>query len=427
MIISFLLFRVMAGDVAAIYAGEKGWEQDRADWRHRHGYDLPLVFNFHKQLVIEDKAGGKGALDIKDIDEDSQPVGAMGLTPSDDDKYVFYGRFVFQMDKNTAIEKMTDNKPLIIKNKARTETVLPVMRFESSTGKTFDVDLSDVKTCGGVIRAINSNPGNLDEATGKPLVEASISKWSPGQVFNAQFWPYLISSATFQSRSLQYNEKLTDIIVSRAPYSLALTVPAMALGWLAAMIISSFVAYYRDTWIDKIGVFLSVLGMCIPFLAFMILGQWVMFQISPEHAYGLVSGRGNIYVPIAIMVIAGLGGSVRFYRTVILDEINRDYVRTARAKGAPLTSVLFKHVLKNCMLPILTNLILAIPFLIMGSLLVESSFGIPGLGDLMITSINSRDEPIITGMVFLTALIYTIGLLLTDLSYVLFDPRIRVK
>ena len=107
--------------------------------------------------------------------------------------------------------------------------------------------------------------------------------------------------------------------------------------------------------------------------------------------------------------------------------MHRDYVRTARAKGVSLPTILFKHVLKNCMLPILTNLVLAIPFLIMGSLLVEQSFGIPGLGDLMITSINSRDEPIMTGMVFLTALVYTIGLLLTDLSYVLFDPRIRIK
>ena len=158
----------------------------------------------------------------------------------------------------------------------------------------------------------------------------------------------------------------------------------------------------------------------------MIYGQWLMFLVAPSHAYG-VFYRANVYVPIIITAVAGLGGSVRFYRTIILDEINRDYVRTARAKGAPLSSVLFKHVLKNCMLPILTNLILAIPFLMMGNLLAESYFGIPGLGDLMLTSINGRDEPILSGLVFLASLIYTVGLLLTDMSYAIFDPRIRLK
>ncbi|MDP7288652.1 MAG: ABC transporter permease, partial [Phycisphaerae bacterium] len=146
---------------------------------------------------------------------------------------------------------------------------------------------------------------------------------------------------------------------------------------------------------------------------------------APTRAYGLAY-RSNVYLPIAIMVIAGLGGSVRFYRTVILDQVNRDYVRTARAKGASLPAVLFKHVLKNCMLPILTNLILALPFLIMGSLLVETYFGIPGLGDLLLSSINGRDEPVVNAMVFLTAIIYTTGVMLTDISYALFDPRIRL-
>jgi len=158
----------------------------------------------------------------------------------------------------------------------------------------------------------------------------------------------------------------------------------------------------------------------------MILGQWLAFKISPECAWGL-HNRANIYVPIAIGVVAGLGGSVRFYRTIILDQINQDYVRTARAKGAPLTTILFKHVVRNCMLPILTNLVMAIPMLILGSLLLERFFGIPGLGDLLISSIASRDVPIITGLTFLTAVIYVLGLLVTDLLYAVFDPRIRLR
>jgi peptide/nickel transport system permease protein len=244
-------------------------------------------------------------------------------------------------------------------------------------------------------------------------------------LFDTQFTHYIAGTCTFQSRSLITNEKLVHTIVDRAPYSLAITVPVLALGWFFAMIVSTIVAYYRARLIDNVGVFLSVLGMCIPFLAFIIFGQWAMFHIAPEMAYGLANPF-NIFVPITIAVVAGLGGYVRFYRTVILDETNRDYVRTARAKGVPLPTVMFKHILRNCMLPILTNLIMAIPFLIMGSLLLETFFGIPGLGDLLLSSITNRDEPIVSGLTFLTALIYTLGNLAADVSYGLFDPRVRL-
>jgi peptide/nickel transport system permease protein len=241
------------------------------------------------------------------------------------------------------------------------------------------------------------------------------------------FVKHLVDSVTFRARSFEGERNtLLAIIGERARYSLSITVPALALGFISAMVISCLVAYYRGTWVDQLGVFLGVLGMCIPVLAYMIVGQYIAFAIAPDIAYG-VEPRTNIYVPVIIATVAGLGGAVRFYRTVILNEINQDYVRTARAKGVPLPSILFRHVLKNCMLPILTNLVLSIPFLILGSLLLESFFGIPGLGDLMVSSIRSRDVPIINGLTFLTALIYTLGLLLTDILYAVFDPRIRLQ
>ncbi len=247
-----------------------------------------------------------------------------------------------------------------------------------------------------------------------------------GKFYDTQFFHHMSETLTFSGRSYNTDETLIKIIRKRAKYSLAITVPAMGLGFAFALIISSIVAYFRGTWIDKTGVFLSILGMCIPFLGYMLLGQWVMFNIYPQGAWGL-RNRANIYVPVAIAVIAGIGGSVRFYRTVILDQVNQDYVRTARAKGVALPGVLFKHVMRNCMLPILTQVVLAIPFLIMGSLLLEQFFGIPGLGDLMISSITNRDVPIITGLTFLTAIIYVVGYLITDILYAVFDPRIRLQ
>lgn len=256
----------------------------------------------------------------------------------------------------------------------------------------------------------------------KPLL---INRTPGGRWYDTQFLSYVTQVSTFQTRSVITNEKLVGIITMRGPYSLAITVPAMALGWGLAMIVSTVVAYYRASLVDHVGVFLAVLGMCVPYLAFIMAGQMLMFRVAPQFAYGLASPF-SIYVPVSIAVIAGLGGGVRFYRTVIVDEANRDYVRTARAKGVPLPSVMFKHILRNCMLPILTNVVLAIPFLIMGSLLLETFFGIPGLGDLLLSSITNRDEPIVSGLTYLTALIYTLGVLLTDILYAVFDPRVQL-
>ncbi len=282
--------------------------------------------------------------------------------------------------------------------------------------------ISPSATVGDFLTLLNNHPDN----DGRLIAETSEVSYHPASIVNSQFFWHLRHSVTFKNRSYKTDQRLIDIIGTRAKYSLALTVPAMALGWLTAMVISSVVAYYRGGLIDKLGVFLSVLGMCIPYLIYMIAGQAIVFEFAPQRAYGLGS-PANIYVPVAIAVFAGVGGQVRFYRTVILDEIHRDYVRTARAKGVPLPGILFRHVLKNCMLPILTSLVVSIPFLILGSLLLERFFGIPGLGSLMVNSVSDRDVPMITGLTFLTSVIYVISLLLTDILYAVFDPRVRLR
>ena len=273
-------------------------------------------------------------------------------------------------------------------------------------------------TCGDAMALIEKQSG------GK--LKAHITELTFANAFNSQFCWHLWHSVTFTNRSYKTKEMLLDIIGKKAKYSLAISVPLLALGWLMAMVVSATVAYYRGGMIDKLGVFVCVLGMCIPYLVYMIAGQAVIFELAPSAAWGL-HNRANIFVPIGIALFAGLGGNVRFYRTVILDEINRDYVRTARAKGVSLPTILFKHVLKNCMLPILTSLVVAIPFLIMGSLLLERFFGVPGLGDLMVGSVSDRDVPIISGLTFLTSAIYIVGLLITDILYAVLDPRIRLR
>ena len=138
--------------------------------------------------------------------------------------------------------------------------------------------------------------------------------------------------------------------------------------------------------------------------------------------------RRRWVVPLVIIgVIGGLGSGTRWYRTIFLEEINKDYVRTARAKGLSELLVLFKHVLKNAMIPILTGVVVVIPLLFMGSLIMESFFGIPGLGSYTIDAIRSQDFAIVRAMVFLGSVLYIIGLLLTDISYTVVDPRIRLE
>ncbi len=434
MLITFLLFRVVSKDIASANLGRRATERMKAEWRQRYGYDRPTLINWHHRLTIADHTKGDLPLGVKDVGNGQAAEVLALFLPSEEDNdnlpgtaNVLRGRYVFRLRRETPLAKLTAGKALVAKPRlsegqagSAAETPKPIVTFTLTDGTDITIDLTGVKTCGDVLDRINHHPKNHER------LEASISEWSAGDLWDSQFFHHLYDTATFRTRSLKDNQTLWKIIRQRAPKSLAITVPAFAVGWVLAMIIACFVAYYRGKWIDKLGVFLSVLGMCIPFLAFMIYGQWLMFEISPRHAYGTFY-RVNVYVPIVIMVIAGLGGNVRFYRTVILDEIYRDYVRTARAKGASLGSILFKHVLRNCMLPILTSLIMTIPFLIMGSLLVETYFGIPGLGDLMITSIQDRNEPIINAMVFLTAIIYTFGVLITDISYALFDPRIRLQ
>ena len=131
-------------------------------------------------------------------------------------------------------------------------------------------------------------------------------------------------------------------------------------------------------------------------------------------------------LPVVIGVISGIGGGSRWYRTLFLEEASKDYVRTARAKGFSELQVLFKHVLKNAMIPILTGVVVVLPTLFMGSLIIESFFGIPGLGSYTIDAIQAQDFAIVRAMVFLGSVLYIVGLVLTDLSYTLVDPRVSM-
>jgi len=213
--------------------------------------------------------------------------------------------------------------------------------------------------------------------------------------------------------------------------SLAIAIPSLIVGLLVNISLSMLLAFFRGSYIDVSGVITGVVLISISALFYIIGGQYIMsklWHLVPISGYTEgVAGFKFLILPVIIAVVGGVGSGTRWYRTIFLEEINKDYVRTARAKGLSELGVLFRHILKNAMIPILTGVVVIIPLLFMGSLLTESFFGIPGLGSYTIDAIHAQDFAIVRAMVFLGSVLYIVGLILTDISYTLVDPRIRLS
>jgi peptide/nickel transport system permease protein len=213
--------------------------------------------------------------------------------------------------------------------------------------------------------------------------------------------------------------------------SLAIAVPVLLVGLLLNITFALLIAFFRATYIDFWGVIICVVMMSISSLFYIIGGQFLaskLLHLVPISGYepGMEAIKFLI-LPVIIGVIGGIGAGTRWYRTLFLEEINKDYVRTARAKGLGEQWILFGHVFKNALIPILTGVVVILPLLFMGSLVTESFFGIPGLGSYTIDAINAQDFAIVRSMVFLGSVLYILGLILTDISYTFVDPRVRLS
>ena len=220
-------------------------------------------------------------------------------------------------------------------------------------------------------------------------------------------------------------------IRTRMGPSLAIALPTFLVGLLAYLSFALLLVFFRGTRLDAAGVVLCVALMSISGLFYVIGGQYLMGKLwhwFPISGYqpGLDAWK-FLLMPVVVSLVAGIGDSARFYRALFVEEIGKDYVRTARAKGLSELRVLFRHVLSNAMIPILTGVVVVIPRLFLGSLIIESFFGIPGLGSYTIDAIQAQDFAIVRAMVFLGSLLYIVGLVLTDLSYTLVDPRVRLE
>jgi peptide/nickel transport system permease protein len=213
--------------------------------------------------------------------------------------------------------------------------------------------------------------------------------------------------------------------------SFTVALPILLMGLWLNIVFAMCMAFFKTSYIDLSGVIVCIIMMSISSLFYIVGGQYLfgkVLKLVPISGFSDgFNGLKFVILPALVGVIGGMGSGARWYRTIFLEEMEKDYIKTARAKGLRESSVLFLHVLKNAMLPILTGIVVIIPSLFMGSLILESFFGIPGLGSYVIDAITAQDFAIVRSMVFLGSILYIVGLILTDISYTLVDPRIRLQ
>jgi len=212
--------------------------------------------------------------------------------------------------------------------------------------------------------------------------------------------------------------------------SLAIAIPTFFVGVMVYITFALTLALFRATYLDTLGVVTCVILMSVSTLFYVVAGQYLvgkLLHLVPISGYeGGTSAFKFITLPVAVGIVSAIGDNTRLYRTFFLEEIGKDYVRTARAKGLSELRVLFQHVFRNALIPILTRVVAVIPLLFIGNLILESFFGIPGLGSYTIDAIHSQDFAIVRAMVFLGSVLYILGLILTDVSYTIADPRVRL-
>ena len=269
-----------------------------------------------------------------------------------------------------------------------------------------------------------------DRGYNKPIL-INIEESGVKKVTNTIFFENSLKLFVFDFGRSDSGRDIGYDISQRMWPSLAITVPSLLIGLLAYITFGLILAFFRGSYVDVSGVVLCVIMMSISGLFYIIGGQYLIgkfLHLVPISGYDTgLNAFKFIILPVLVGLIGGIGASTRWYRTIFLEEMNRDYVRTARAKGLSEPSVLYRHVLTNGLIPILTGVVVILPSLFIGSLIVESFFAIPGLGSYTIDAINRQDFAIVRSMVFLGSVLYIIGLILTDISYTLVDPRVRLN
>ena len=261
----------------------------------------------------------------------------------------------------------------------------------------------------------------------KPLIFGDCSDCSIVRLFDSQFFNFVagICKGDF-GYSIENQEPVMEVLKHGVGPSLSLTVPILVGGVIVALMLALLAAAMRGGWVDRAVLLFSAVLMSVNYVIWVLAGQ---FFLAYKAGFFPVWGYGNAFylvLPVFIGIFSSLGPDVRFFRTAILDEVYKPYVLTARAKGLSGWTIMTRHVLRNALIPIVTYVSLSIPYLFTGSLLLESFFGIPGLGSVSINAIHSSDMAVVRAVVVLGSLLYQFVNLVTDVLYAFLDPRVRM-
>jgi peptide/nickel transport system permease protein len=252
-----------------------------------------------------------------------------------------------------------------------------------------------------------------------------------GKITDTIFFEKSLRLFVFDFGKSDQGRSIADDILQRMWPSLAIQVPVLILGLTINIWITLLVVLFRASLFESAAMMAGVALFSISVVFYIIGGQFLfgkLWHLVPISGYlHGASALPFLVLPILVGVTSGIGGGMRLYRMIFMEEIHKDYIRTARAKGVSEFGVLFHHLLPNAMIPVLTGIVVVIPSLFLGSLLTESFFGIPGLGSFIIDGIRAQDFAIVRSMVFLGSVLYIIGLVLTDISYTIADPRVRLS
>ena len=404
-LLTFVLFNVVGGDLAAIALGKKVSLQSLENFDDQRGLNKPLFFGTRSPTrAYEDQDFSKGA-----------------------GRWRGWSNTVYSADSGTVlIQPRTEVNPLAFDLDAETEFEWTLSFRGAGTLAGQELDSKDWKTEKIRFQGLEM-AGFSTEAEALEIRRLKLRK-VVSNPFDSQLFFYvkqLLRGDLGYSESL--HQPVSKLLADGVLPSLSLTVPIFFIGVIVSVSLSLVCAFFHNTFIDRFLVMFSVALMSINYLVYIVAGQYVLaYKNGWFPVWGYESVR-YLILPVIIGVISGLGSNVRFYRTVMLDEMYKDYVRTAFAKGVSKPRVLFVHVLKNALIPIITNVVIAIPFLYTGSLLLESFFGIPGLGYLGINAILSSDIDVVRALVLIGAMLFVVSNLLTDICYAAADPRVKLK
>jgi peptide/nickel transport system permease protein len=447
-LITFVLFNVVGGSPAATVLGKSATAQSLEEFDEQHGFNKPLLFGrFTPTRAFATPDFSRGATPWTTNDA----VSLAAATPGSPAALVLAGRdtehaipLAFPLRPRTfyrwTIRYKTDSFFMLNARQTREGAVLREDPFQVPPPRMDRLPQRIPRRRFHPDRILTAR---MDYRTGDDPSSESFHLWVAGtdlrivgielhrrmpHPFDSQFAHYVLGLLRLDfGLSTEANEKVSRLLREGVVPSLCLTIPIFVGTLLLSLVLSLVAAWYRNRLPDRALVAAATLLMSVNYVVWVIAGQYVLaYRLEWFPVWGFESWS-YLLLPVLIGIATGVGRDLRFYRTMILDEMYRDYVRTARAKGASTSRILLRHVLPNVMIPVITNVSINLPFLFTGSLLLETYFGIPGLGNLSLNAIHASDVNVVRAIVIIGAVLYVFANLLADLAYGFVDPRARIE